>query len=539
MSTATTTTELVETKKSGGLTGAAANYIDERTSISTAVKELGRKIFPDHWSFLLGEVALYSFVIILLSGSFLTFFFSASMTPVEYDGSYMPLKGVEMSAAMASSLDISFDVRGGLLMRQVHHWAALLFVAAIGLHMLRIYFTGAFRKPRELNWVIGFVLFILAMAEGFTGYSLPDDLLSGNGLRIIDGMVKGIPLVGTWISFLLFGGEFPGEAIVGRLYSLHILLLPAIIVALIAMHLLFVVVHKHTQYPGAGRTNQNVVGYPVLPVYAAKAGGFFFIVFGIVMLMASLFTINPIWNYGPYDPSPVSAGTQPDWYIGFADGALRLIPPGLEMVWLDRTWSFNILIPLVTLGLFILVVLIYPFIEAWVTGDKREHHILDRPRNAPTRTAIGAAGVTFYAVLWATASSDIIATHFKVTMEGVIHTMQFLAIVGPFIAFFVTKRICLALQKKDREIVLHGYESGRIVRLPGGEYIEVHQPVDEYERWKLVSYNDYKPLMIRPNAKGKISVGQKARAGLSRWFFEDRIEPVSSTELERAHGDHH
>ena len=539
MSTSTTTTDLVETKKSGGLTAAASNYIDERTSISTAVKELGRKIFPDHWSFLLGEVALYSFVIILLSGSFLTFFFSAAMTPVEYDGSYVPLKGIEMSAAMASSLDISFDIRGGLLMRQVHHWAALLFVAAIGLHMLRIYFTGAFRKPRELNWVIGFILFILAMAEGFTGYSLPDDLLSGNGLRIIDGMVKGIPLVGTWISYLLFGGEFPGEAIVGRLYSLHILLLPAIIVALIAMHLLFVVVHKHTQYPGAGRTNQNVVGYPVLPVYAAKAGGFFFIVFGVVMLMASLFTINPIWNYGPYDPSPVSAGTQPDWYIGFADGALRLIPPGLEFVWLDHTFSFNILIPLVALGLFILVVLIYPFIEAWVTGDKREHHILDRPRNAPTRTAIGAAGVTFYAALWATASSDIIATHFKVTMEGVIHTMQFLTLVGPFIAFFIAKRVCLALQKKDREIVLHGYESGRIVRLPGGEYIEVHQPIDEYERWKLVSYSDYKPLMIRPNAQGKITTGQKLRAGMSRWFFEDRIEPVGTTELEQSHGDHH
>ncbi|WP_174776933.1 ubiquinol-cytochrome c reductase cytochrome b subunit [Cryobacterium sp. MDT1-3] len=539
MSTTTTTTELVETKKSGGLTAVAANYIDERTSISTAVKELGRKIFPDHWSFLLGEVALYSFVIILLSGSFLTFFFSASMAPVQYDGSYVPLKGVEMSAAMSSSLDISFDIRGGLLMRQVHHWAALLFVAAIGLHMLRIYFTGAFRKPRELNWVIGFILFILAMAEGFTGYSLPDDLLSGNGLRIIDGMVKGIPLVGTWISYLLFGGEFPGEAIVGRLYSLHILLLPAIIVALIAMHLLFVVVHKHTQYPGAGRTNQNVVGYPVLPVYAAKAGGFFFIVFGVVMLMASLFTINPIWNYGPYDPSPVSAGTQPDWYIGFADGALRLIPPGLEFVWLDHTFSVNILIPLVSLGLFILVVLIYPFIEAWVTGDKREHHILDRPRNAPTRTAIGAAGVTFYAALWTTASSDIIATHFSVTMEGVIHTMQFLTIVGPFIAFFIAKRVCLALQKKDREIVLHGYESGRIVRLPGGEYIEVHQPIDEYERWKLVSYSDYKPLMIRPNAQGKITTGQKVRAGMSRWFFEDRIEPVGNAELEQAHTDRH
>ncbi|MFZ4895270.1 cytochrome b [Plantibacter sp. Mn2098] len=527
-----------QSKKSGGFTAAAANYIDERTIISGAVKEFGRKIFPDHWSFLLGEVALYSFVIILLSGTFLTFFFQASMAEVHYDGSFVPLKNIQMSAAMASTLDISFDIRGGLLMRQVHHWAALLFVASIGLHMLRIFFTGAFRKPRELNWVIGFVLFILAMAEGFTGYSLPDDLLSGNGLRIIDGMVKGIPLVGTWISFLLFGGEFPGTDIVGRLYSLHILLLPAMVLIFIALHLAFIVIHKHTQYPGAGRTEQNVVGYPVLPVYAAKAGGFFFIVFGVVMLIASLFTINPVWNYGPYDPSPVSAGTQPDWYIGFADGALRLIPPHLEFVLWDRTWSFNILIPLLGLGLFIVTVLIYPFIEAWITGDKREHHVLDRPRNAPTRTAIGAAGVTFYAGLWAAASSDIIATHFKVSMEGVIHVLQAVVILGPFIAFFITKRMCIGLQKKDREILLHGYESGRIVRLPGGEYIEVHEPVDEYERWRLASYRDYAPLMIRPNAQGKITNGQRFRAALSRWFFEDRIAPVTKTDIEKAHGDH-
>jgi len=539
LSTATTTSQPARTTGSGGFTAAAANYLDERTSISTVVKELGRKIFPDHWSFLLGEVALYSFIVILLSGSFLTFFFQASMAEVVYDGSYIPLKGINMSAAMSSTLDISFDVRGGLLMRQVHHWAALMFVASIGLHMLRIFFTGAFRKPRELNWVIGFVLFILAMAEGFTGYSLPDDLLSGNGLRIIDGMVKGIPLVGTWISFLLFGGEFPGTDIVGRLYTLHILLLPAIVVAMIAIHLLFVVVHKHTQYPAAGHTNKNVVGYPVMPVYAAKAGGFFFIVFGVIMLIASLVTINPIWNYGPYDPSPVSAGTQPDWYIGFADGALRLIPPHLEFVWLNHTWSFNILIPLGVIGVFILLVILYPFIEAWITGDKREHHLLDRPRNAATRTAIGAAGVWFYASLWASAASDLIATHFHLSMEGVIHALQFSSVVGPFIAYFIAKRVCLALQKKDREIVLHGFESGRIVRLPGGEYIEVHQPVNEYERWKLVSYPDFKPLMIRPDARGRISTGQKVRAGLSRWFFEDRIAPVTRTELERAHGEHH
>lgn len=520
-------------------TGAAANYIDERTSISGLVKEVGRKIFPDHWSFMLGEVALYSFVVILLSGTFLTFFFQASMVEVHYDGSYVPLKGIAMSAAMSSTLDISFDIRGGLLMRQVHHWAALLFVASIGLHMLRVYFTGAYRKPREINWLIGFVLFILAMAEGFTGYSLPDDLLSGNGLRIIDGMVKGIPVVGTWISYLLFGGEFPGVDIVSRLYVLHILILPAILVAALGVHLLLLIINKHTQFAGPGKTNDNVVGVPIMPVFAAKAGGFFFIVFGVITLIAATVTINPIWNYGPYDPSPVSAGTQPDWYIGFADGALRLVPPGLEFVIFGATVSMNILIPLVGLGLFIAVVAFYPFIEAWITGDKREHHIADRPRNAPARTSIGAAGVTFYAVLWAAASSDLIATHFYVSIESVIHTLQALLFIGPVVAYQVTKRVCIALQKKDREIALHGFESGRIVRLPGGEYIEVHEQLDEYERWKLVSYNEYKPLMIRPNANGKISAVQRVRASLSGWFFEDRISPVTGTDVEKSHNEGH
>jgi ubiquinol-cytochrome c reductase cytochrome b subunit len=523
----------------GRFVGAAANYIEDRTSISGAVKEFGRKIFPDHWSFLLGEVALYSFIVILLSGTFLTFFFQASMAEVVYHGSYVPLKGIHMSAAMESTLNISFEVRGGLLVRQIHHWAALLFVAAIGLHMLRIFFTGAFRKPRELNWVIGFVLFILAMAEGFTGYSLPDDLLSGNGLRIIDGMVKGIPLIGTWTSFLLFGGEFPGVDIVGRLYTLHILILPLLVIGLIAVHLMLMIVNKHTQFAGPARSNDNVVGYPMMPVYMSKMGGFFFIVFGVIVLIAALFTINPIWNYGPYDPSPVSAGTQPDWYIGFADGALRLVPPHLESVFWDKTWSWNILLPLGILGLFIVIVAIYPFIEAWVTGDKREHHIAQRPRNAATRTAIGAAGVVFYAVLWAAASSDIIATHFMLTMEGVIHALQALLIFGPIVAYFVTKRICIALQKKDREIALHGYESGRIVRLPGGEYIEVHQPVDEYERWKLVDYETYEPLVVRPNAQGRIPWHENVRASLSRWFFEDRLSPVTQTELDHAVAHQH
>ncbi len=513
-------------------TGWAANYIDERTSASTAVKTMGRKIFPDHWSFMLGEVALYSFIVILLSGTFLTFFFDPSMTEVEYEGSYLPLQGIPMSVAYHTSLDISFEVRGGLLMRQVHHWAALLFVAAIGLHMLRVFFTGAFRKPRELNWVVGFLLFVMAMALGFTGYSLPDDVLSGNGLRIIDGMIKAVPVAGGWISFLLFGDEFPGTDIIPRLYVLHIMLLPAITIALIGVHMVLLIVNKHTQFAAPGRTNDNVVGAPVLPAFAAKAGGFFFIVFGVIVLIASFFTINPIWNYGPYDPSPVSAGTQPDWYIGFADGALRLIPPGLESVIFGYTWSWGILIPLVGLALFMAIVAIYPFVEAWVTGDKREHHIAERPRNAPTRTAIGAAGVMFYAALWAAASSDLIATHFRLSIEGVIGGLQFITVFGPVITYFVTKRVCLALQRKDREIALHGFESGRIVRLPGGEYIEVHEQLDDFERWKLVSFDEYQPLMVRPDDRGRITVRQRVRAGLSRWFFEDRIAPVTARELE-------
>jgi len=541
LSTATLSKEDKDTKAplGGRFVGAASNYIDERTSLSGMVKELGRKIFPDHWSFMLGEIALWSFVVVFLSGTFLTFFFQASMVETHYTGAYAPMRGIEMSAALESTLHISFDLRGGLLVRQIHHWAALVFIAGIGVHMLRVFFTGAFRKPRELNWVIGFVLFILAMAEGFTGYSLPDDLLSGNGLRIIDGMIKGLPLIGTWTSFLLFGGEFPGTDIVGRLYTLHILLLPMMVIAFIALHLMLMIINKHTQFAGPGRTNDNVVGYPMMPVYMSKMGGYLFIVFGAIVLIATFFQINPIWNYGPYDPSPVSAGTQPDWYIGFADGALRLAPSNLDVVFLDHTWSFGILLPVAVLGLFIVAVAIYPFIEAWITGDKREHHIAQRPRNAATRTAIGVAGVVFYAVLWAAASSDLIATHFMLTMEGVIHTLQALLFVGPILSYFVTKRICIALQKKDREIVLHGFESGRIVRLPGGEFIEVHQPVDKYDRWKLIDVDGYEPLVVRPNAKGRIPWTENFRSSLSRWFFEDRLTPLTQAEIDAADAHQH
>ncbi|GAA4472625.1 cytochrome bc complex cytochrome b subunit [Enteractinococcus fodinae] len=527
-------------------TGKIANFVDTRVGASKIVKEFGRKLFPDHWTFLFGEVALYSFVILVLSGTFLTFFFDPSMSHLPYEGAYKPLYGVEMSAAYASTLDISFEIRGGLFMRQVHHWSALLFVAAVTVHMLRVFFTGAFRRPRELNWVVGVVLWVLALLAGFTGYSLPDDVLSGNGLRIVDGMMKAMPVVGTYISFFFFGGEFPGTDIIPRLYSLHIMVIPALIILMVAIHLFMVVVHKHTQYPGPGRKHTNVVGYPIGPVYAAKAGGFFFIVFGIVALISGFFQINAVWNYGPYDPSPVSAGTQPDWYIGFGDGILRLMPGMLgdfSFLWhIPMPWGWNalpmgVLIPLIPMGLLVVGMFIWPWLERSITKDNREHHVLDRPRNAPGRTSFGVAIVIFYCVMWAAASSDLMAVAFSMSLNDVAYVLRFLLIVGPIVGYIVTKRICLALQRKDREIALHGRETGVIEWSPEGAILERHELVDDYRLYELVAFESPEPVPPQPNKKGKISLWERFRASVSRQFFEDRVEPVTAEELAEAEAE--
>ncbi|REF34900.1 cytochrome b [Thermasporomyces composti] len=515
-------------------------FLDERLGLAKALKKTLRKVFPDHWSFLLGEIALYSFIILLLSGTFLTLWFKPSMQEVVYDGSYGPLRGVHMSEAFASTLNISFDVRGGLLMRQIHHWSAMLFVGAMMVHMLRVFFTGAFRKPREINWLIGVVLLNLGLVEGFTGYSLPDDLLSGTGLRFVEGLIRSIPVVGTYLSFFVFGGEFPGDSIIPRLYGIHILLIPGLILALIAAHIGLVVYHKHTQYPGPGRTNNNVVGYPLLPVYMAKAGGFFFIVFGVTALMGALFQINPVWAYGPYNPTMVGAGTQPDWYMGWVEGGLRIMP-NWETRLFGYTVSWNIFLPGVgLLGLLAVVLALYPFIERWVTGDTREHHVLDRPRNQPTRTAFGVAGITFYGLLWIGGGNDIIAITFNLAINDVTNFLRVAVIVGPIIAFLVTKRICIGLQRRDRESLLHGMESGVITRLPHGEYVEIHTPLPKEEAYVLASHERQTPIEIGEGVDANgVEIPKrrslKLRALASRFYFGDVVQKPTKGELEAAH----
>jgi ubiquinol-cytochrome c reductase cytochrome b subunit len=520
-----------------GRAAAVASWADERLGLASAMKKNLRKVFPDHWSFMLGEIALWSFVVLLLTGVFLTLWFTPSMGEVRYNGTYEQLKGIQMSEAYASSLKLSFDVRGGLLMRQMHHWAAMLFIGAMMIHLLRVWFTGAFRKPRELNWVIGCLLLLLGTLEGFTGYSLPDDLLSGTGVRAADGFIKATPVVGTYISFFLFGGEFPGDAIIPRLYTIHVLLIPGLLLALIAAHMLLLVYHKHTQWPGPGRTENNVVGFPMLPVYAAKAGGFFFVVFGVTALMGALLSINPVWKFGPYDPSKVTAGSQPDWYMGWPDGALRIMP-GIETHIWGITISWNVMLPILVLpGLMFTILLLLPFLDAWITGDKREHHLLERPRNAPTRTAIMAALMTMYGLFWMAGGNDIIAIKLHASINEITYFLRAAVFIGPVLAFVITRRWCISLQRKDNETLLHGYESGIIMRSPEGGYSERHLPLPPDRAYTLAA-RDRDPVVADEEPGTGRLAGVRSR--LRTLMYSDNVQKPTPTELAESHhhGEH-
>ncbi|MFJ4341409.1 cytochrome bc complex cytochrome b subunit [Streptomyces sp. NPDC088915] len=538
---------VTDTKKKAPAGERVADWADGRLGIYTLAKANMRKIFPDHWSFMLGEVCLYSFLIIILTGVYLTLFFHPSMNEVEYAGPYVPLQGQLMSEAFNSTMHISFEVRGGLLIRQIHHWAALIFLAGMFVHMMRVFFTGAFRKPREINWLFGFLLFFLGMFTGFTGYSLPDDLLSGTGVRFMQGAILSVPIVGTYLSMFLFGGEFPGGDFVARFYSAHVLLLPGIMLGLMVAHLILVFVHKHTQFEGPGRTNKNVVGMPLLPVYMAKAGGFFFLVFGVIAVIAAIASINPIWALGPYRPDQVSTGAQPDWYMGFAEGLIRVMP-GWEINLWGHTLVLGVMIPLAIFPAVLAAIAVYPFIESWITGDKREHHIAQRPRNAPTRTAFGVAWITAYMIMLVGGGNDLWATHFHLSLNSITWFVRIFFFAGPVIAFIVTKRICLGLQRRDKDKVLHGRESGIIKRLPHGEFVEVHEPLSQGELHRLTAHEQYAPAELPPavdenGVERKVGRLEKLRVKLNKGYYGEDSQIAKPTveeykEIQSGHGHH-
>ncbi|WP_070410097.1 cytochrome b [Mycobacteroides abscessus] len=493
-----------------------AGAVDSRYRASAGLRRQLNKVFPTQWSFLLGEIALYSFAVLLISGIYLALFFDPSMSEVAYDGVYQPLRGTHMSSAYASALDLSFEVRGGLFVRQIHHWAALMFAASIVVHLARVFFTGAFRRPREANWVIGSVLLILAMAEGFTGYSLPDDLLSGTGLRVVTQGMMSLPIVGTWMHWALFGGDFPGNVVLPRLYVLHVLLVPAIMFALVAVHLALVWYQKHTQFPGPRRTESNVVGARIVPVFALKSGAFFAIVVAVLALMGGLLQINPVWNLVPYKPSQVAAGSPPDIYLMWTDGLLRLVPS-----W--ELYVFGHTVPAVLWGVLgilaaLMVIVAWPGLERRLTGDDAHHNLLQRPRDAPVRTAIGAAAFSLYFLLTLSCMNDIIALKFHISLNATTWIGRIGMVILPAVVYYIAYRWAIGLQRSDRAVLEHGIETGIIKRLPHGEYIEIHQPlagVDEHGHAIPLEYQGA-PVPQRMN-----KLGSAGAPGTGSFLFAD------------------
>jgi ubiquinol-cytochrome c reductase cytochrome b subunit len=420
-------------------------WLDERLGTTGLARTTLRRVFPDHWSFLLGEIALYCLVVLIFTGVFLTFFFTPDTREVVYNGSYAPLKGQQVSAAYNSTMRLSFQVRAGLVMRQTHHWAALVFVAAIVVHLCRIFFTGAFRRPRELNWVIGVVLLLLALAEGLTGYDLPDDLLSGVGLRIAYSIVLAIPVIGTWVAYLLFGGEFPAPDIISRFYVFHVMLLPALLLGLVGVHIAIVVLQKPAQFPGPGRTERNVVGKRFWPGRVFRSVSLLLLVAAVCAGLGGLAQINPVWQYGPFKAANVTSPAQPDWYLGWVDGLVRLGGP-----WSFKVFGYTvsedfwpaILFP----GIAFAVITLWPWIERRFTGDRGEHHLLDRPRDAPARTATGVAGLLLFFIAFLAGGNDILAVLLHVPVETITRILQYSFFIAPVLTWLVTYWTCRSLR---------------------------------------------------------------------------------------------
>jgi ubiquinol-cytochrome c reductase cytochrome b subunit len=418
--------------------------VDSRVGAASWIRSALRHVFPDHWSFMFGEVALYSFVVLVLTGVYLTLFFDASLQEVVYHGDYEPLDGQHMSAAYASVINLSFDVRAGLVFRQIHHWAALVFIGAIVVHASRVFFTGAFRRPRELNWFVGITMLLLALANGFAGYSMIDDLLSGIGLRIAYAIGQSIPLIGPWLVSLFFGGEPPGDLYLGRLYILHVLIVPALIVALLALHLALVWRQKHTQFAGPGRTERNVVGSHFFPTYAARSIALFLGIFAVLAALGGLAQINPVWLWGPYRTAATTTAAQPDWYVGWLEGALRLYPgwePSIAGFEVPNPFVPGILMP----GLLFAGMYAYPFIERRLSGDHGGHELLDRPRDHPVRTGLGAAVLTYLAVLTIAGSQDVIAAGLGISVQALVYALRTAVLVLPVVVGAIAWAFCRSL----------------------------------------------------------------------------------------------
>ncbi|HET9058900.1 MAG TPA: cytochrome b N-terminal domain-containing protein [Acidimicrobiales bacterium] len=445
------------------------DFVDDRLGSSKWIRSALDKIFPDHWSFMVGEVAMYCFVLLIVTGIYLALFYSPSSQVVVYHGSYAPLDGQHFTQAYESVINLSFNVRFGLLMRQAHHWAANIFMAALVFHMCRVFFTGAFRRPREVNWIIGVTLLTIVMLEGFSGYSLPDDLLSGSGLRVVFSIVQSIPFVGPWLAFDVWGGAFPGSTdFLERLFVIHEFVFPLILAGLLGAHLAILWHQKHTDFPGPGKTEKNIVGSRLWPQYAIKSQALLMFVAMVVFGLGGLVQINPIWIYGPFEAARSSAGTQPDWYVGWLDGALRLWPH-----WEFRSFGHEIANPffpgILLPGIVFGVIYAWPWIDKRLYADYGEHNLLDRPRDKPLRTAIGVGALCFFADLTIASATDLIGNALSMSFELLIEILQYASFVAPIVGGLIAYRACILLQRTGTHPIQRPV-GGIIVRDETGAY---------------------------------------------------------------------
>jgi ubiquinol-cytochrome c reductase cytochrome b subunit len=459
-----------EERERAAMTGEGAlRFVDERTGAAVLVRKALRYVFPDHWSFMLGEVALYCFVVLVATGTFLALFYDPSDATTVYHGPYALLAGRDVSLAYDSAMNLSFNVPAGLLMRQTHHWAADVFLVAITLHLLRIFFTGAFRKPREPNYLIGVTLVMLALLEGFAGYSLLDDLLSGMGLAIAYGVAMSLPVVGGDVAHLVWDGEFPGGPdFLSRLYIVHVFLLPAAIAVLITLHLGLLIRARHTQFRGRMRTERNVIGTPLWPGYALRSLGVLLIIAALLFALGGLVQINPIWQWGPYEPGIGSNGAQPDWYLGWLIGALRIMPP-LEIVVWGKTLVPNPFFGGVGFPTAVFAFLYaWPWLEQrWITHDRTRHELLDRPRDNPRRTAIGAAVFSWVAVVFFGGASDRLFLAVGIRYETQIWLFRAAFFLVPAIVYVVAGRVARRLRASEAH-PLRAEPPARLARTPSG-----------------------------------------------------------------------
>jgi cytochrome b-561 len=399
-------------------------WVDDRLDLTAAQSVLG-KAFPAEDSFLLGEVALFCFLLLVFSGVFLGFFFEPSITEVEYEGSVAEYQGEELPESFVSVLNITYDVPFGMLIRRMHHWAAHLMVASMALHMLRVFFTGAYRNPREPNWLVGTGLAGVTMFAAYTGYALPFDEFASTAVGIGYNVTLSVPLVGETLAHLAFGGSFPSSATIPRFYFLHVLVLPAVIAGLIGVHMLILVRQKHTEArrdedvpapdtdrddataADGGRVARDddsvVVGLPAVPNQVAVSAVVFFLTLATLSLLAGFLPVHNIAEYGPNDPASTPSLIMPDWFLMWGYGFLKLTPSWVSFdvlgVHISAEFVGGLALPAVVFG----VVALWPFIDS---EDEPVHFTAD-PLDRPFQTGVGVAGVVFV-MLASIAGMDVI-----------------------------------------------------------------------------------------------------------------------------------